>query len=59
MVVFAWILWSLFIVEFLFIFACILASCIAIGQGKEVEVKFSFHTLFDIVVFIFLTLYLF
>ncbi len=59
MIIFAWILWSLFIVEFLFIFAIIIATGIAMGQGKEVEAKFSFHTLFDIVVFIFLTLYLF
>ena len=59
MVVFAWILWSIFILEFTFIAAIIVGTIIAFGQGKNVRLTVPLRIFFDIAIFVFLTMYLF
>lgn len=59
MVIFAWILWVLFILKFTFVIAVITGTSIAISSGKNVQLRVSGGILIDIAVFVFLTLYLF
>lgn len=59
MVIFAWILWILFILKFTFVIAVITGTSIAISSGKNVQLRVSGGILIDIAVFVFLTLYLF
>ena len=59
MVIFAWILWVLFILKITFVIAVVTGTCIAISGGKNVQLRVSGGILIDIAVFVFLTLYLF
>ena len=59
MIVFGWILWSMFILDFTFTAAVVVGTIIAFGQGNNVRVTIPFRIIFDIAVFIFLTMYLF
>ena len=59
MVIFAWILWVLFILKITFVIAVVTGTTIAISSGKNVQLRVSEGILIDIAVFVFLTLYLF
>ena len=60
MIVFAWILWSLYILGFTAVAAIAVASVAAINDGREVHLEINFFSLLlNIAVFVFLSLYLF
>lgn len=61
MIVFAWILWSIYILTFFIQFAIILGGCFALNDPtKEVHLRVNIiDLLINIAVFVFLTLYLF
>ncbi len=60
MVVFAWILWSIYVLGFTILTAIAVASVAALNDGREVELKINFFTfLMNVAVFVFLNLYLF
>jgi len=61
MIVFAWILWSIYIFTFFIQFAIIIGCCFALNDPTK-EVRFRINLadqLINIAVFVFLTLYLF
>ena len=60
MVVFAWILWSIYVLGFTILTAIAVASVAALNEGREVELKINLFTfLMNVAIFIFLNLYLF
>ena len=60
MIVFAWILWSLYILGFTMVAAMGVASIAAINDGREVHLKLNLlSVLMNIAVFVFLSIYLF
>lgn len=60
MVIFAWILWGLYILIYSLGLALIAGSFIAFCNGENVKLKFNSLTfLINIAVFVFLNLYLF
>lgn len=60
MVVFAWILWSIYVLGFTILTAIAVASVAALNDGREVELKINLFTfLMNVAIFVFLNLYLF
>ena len=61
MLVFAWILWGIYVFAFFIVFATILGGCMAMNDPTKtvkIEIK-PLSVLVSIAVFVFLTLYLF
>lgn len=60
MIIFAWILWGLYILGFTAVAAIGVASIAAINDGREVHLRLNlFSVLMNIAVFVFLNIYLF
>lgn len=60
MVIFAWVLWGLYILGYTICLALVVCSVIAINDSREVSIKINpITSLFNIAVFVFLNLYLF
>ncbi len=60
MLIFAWILWGLYILGYSIWLALVVCGIIAINDGREVRIKINPITaLINIAVFVFLNLYLF
>lgn len=60
MVIFAWILWSLYVLGFTAILAIGVASIAAVNDGREIHLKLNLlSVLMNIAVFVFLNIYLF
>ena len=60
MIVFAWILWGLYVLGYSIGLASIVGGICAVNDGREVKITFKpFSFLINLAVFIFLNLYLF
>lgn len=60
MLMFAWILWGLYIVGYAFMLLVTILTIIAINKGRKVRININpITTLLNIAVFVFLNLYLF
>lgn len=60
MLVFAWILWSVYILIFTIHIAMMVGCVIAINEGKEVKINFNpIEIITNIAIFVFLSIYIF
>ncbi len=60
MIIFAWILWSLYILGFTIVTAVVVSSIAAINDSREVHININLlSVLMNVAVFVFLSIYLF
>ena len=60
MTVFAWILWSIYILMFTIHFSIFIGGIIAINEGRDVKFNINIvEIIINIAVFVFLNIYLF